>query len=293
MSRAPARRAAVPHSSRGHRRRNPPPERERWTFLRTPWLAGAEILIAHLSDRPTRVYTERYAVSVCRGAAVDRRATWDGAVRREKQCEGQLLQSGEVYVDEAACGCTGFRTVFIEPGLIVATAREFGLSGAPRFRTTRSGDTGLLAAVTALSVAVEDRASAAEQQSRLTACVRRMLHLMNEPQTPTARAHPVVRARDHLRQRFHETVTLDELADVARLSRYHLLRIFSAVVGLPPHAYQMRLRIERAMALLRSEVPSGAVAGITGFADQSHMTRQFRRLLRVTPAEYARAAQSS
>jgi transcriptional regulator GlxA family with amidase domain len=113
---------------------------------------------------------------------------------------------------------------------------------------------------------------------------------MIEPPSPEHSVHrPVIRARDHLKQRFQETVTLDDLVEVASLSRYHLLRSFSAHVGLPPHAYQMRLRIERAMALLRSGLPAGTVAGLAGFADQSHLTRNFRRLLRVTPAEYARA----
>ncbi len=201
------------------------------------------------------------------------------------------MQPGEVYVDEYACCCTGFQMVFIEPPLLFATARELGLSRAPRFHAARSGDAGLLAGVTGLCTAVEQRAPAAEQQSRLAACVRSMLDLMSEPHSPAHGVrHPVIRARDHLRRRFQETVTLDELAEVARLSRYHLLRSFAAHVGVPPHVYQIRLRIERAMALLRSGLPASTVAGLAGFADQSHLTRHFRRLLGVTPAKYARAA---
>ena len=120
-----------------------------------------------------------------------------------------------------------------------------------------------------------------------------MLDLMSESHSPAWIDHPpIARARDHLRRKFDGTVTLDELADVARLSRYHLLRSFSALVGLTPHAYQTRLRIERAMSLLRSGLPASTVAGLAGFADQSHLTRQFRQLLRLTPAEYARAAAS-
>jgi transcriptional regulator GlxA family with amidase domain len=200
------------------------------------------------------------------------------------------MQPGEIHVDEEACRCTGFRMLFIEPTLLLPTARELGLSRAPRFRIPLSGDAKLLTAVAGLCAAVEQRAPAAEQQSHLTACMRRMLDLMIEPPSPEHSVHrPVIRARDHLKQRFQETVTLDDLVEVASLSRYHLLRSFSAHVGLPPHAYQMRLRIERAMALLRSGLPAGTVAGLAGFADQSHLTRNFRRLLRVTPAEYARA----
>jgi transcriptional regulator GlxA family with amidase domain len=155
-----------------------------------------------------------------------------------------------------------------------------------------SEDTALVGAVTGLCAAVEERAEAAEQQSQLAACLHRMLDLMTDSHLPDPHDHhAVTRARDYLQQRCHETITLEELAGVASLSRYHLLRSFSAQVGLPPHAYQLRLRVERAMTLLRSGLPASTVAGLAGFADQSHLTRHFRRLVRVTPAEYARAAE--
>lgn len=288
---APARRPAAPESSSSRRLRRSTVQRERWAFLRSRWLSGTEILLARGSP-PSRFYTERYAVSIC-GSAGRHRTSRDGSRRDERGCQARLLQSGEVFVDENGCYCSGFRAVFIEPGLIDATAQELGFSHAPRFRTTRSADGRLLAAVGGLCAAIEGHAAAAEQQSRLTTTLQCMLDLMSESHPPAWSSHrPIARARDHLRRKFDGTVTLDELADVARLSRYHLLRSFSALVGLTPHAYQMRLRIERAMSLLRSGLPASTVAGLTGFADQSHLTRQFRHLLRLTPAEYARAAGS-
>jgi AraC-like DNA-binding protein len=201
------------------------------------------------------------------------------------------MQPGEVSFDVRTCACEDLRILFIDPGVMSSAARELGFAHTPRFRTTASVSESLHAAVIALCGTVEERAPAVEQQSQLATCLRRLLELMATTHPSTRSANPAVaRAKDYLRQRFHETVTLDHLARVARLSRYHLLRSFAAQVGLPPHAYQMRLRIERAMALLRSGLAANAVAGITGFADQSHMTRQFRRLVRVTPADYARAA---
>lgn len=271
-----------------------PRRQERWKFLRSRWLSGIEILIAPGTPLPSPLYTERYALSICRAVGAGRPGSRDASRHHEQGCEVRLLQSGEVFVDDNACRCAGFRAVFIDPALIDATAREVGFSHSPRFCGTRSADSRLLVAVTGLCAAVEARAAAAEQQSRLAAALQRMLDLMSEPHSPPWFGHPpIARAREHLRRQFQETVTLDELAEVARLSRYHLLRSFSAVVGLPPHTYQMRLRVERAMSLLRSGLPASAVAGLTGFADQSHLTRRFRRLLRVTPAEYARVAEES
>jgi hypothetical protein len=51
--------------------------------------------------------------------------------------------------------------------------------------------------------------------------------------------------------------------------------------------------IERACALLRTGMPPSVVASVVGFADQSHLTRHFRRVMRVTPACYVRATVTS
>jgi AraC-like DNA-binding protein len=56
---------------------------------------------------------------------------------------------------------------------------------------------------------------------------------------------------------------------------------------MPPHAYLVQIRLLRAKALLRRGRPIAHVASATGFADQSHFTRHFKRLMGVTPAKYA------
>jgi AraC family transcriptional regulator len=82
---------------------------------------------------------------------------------------------------------------------------------------------------------------------------------------------------------------LVELAGVVQLSEFHFARKFRTEFGCPPHTYVMRKRMERAKAqLAKGNTPLKVVAASSGFADQSHMTRLFRRLLGVTPAEYRR-----
>jgi transcriptional regulator GlxA family with amidase domain len=99
----------------------------------------------------------------------------------------------------------------------------------------------------------------------------------------------VRRAVAHLRERWDERVPLIELAAVAGLSRFELVRRFGAQVGLTPHAFQTNLRIARARALLATGTAPAGVAAACGFADQSHLTRTFRAAVGVTPARYARA----
>ena len=84
-----------------------------------------------------------------------------------------------------------------------------------------------------------------------------------------------------------EGLSLDDLARAAGLSKYHLVRLFHHAVGLPPHQYLLRVRIERARKLIAAGWPVSSVATEVGFADQSHFTRVFRSVLRTTPAAYA------
>lgn len=95
------------------------------------------------------------------------------------------------------------------------------------------------------------------------------------------------RARAYLTDRTSLPVSLDELADFAEMSPFHLNRCFRERFGLPPHQYQLNLRVERARAMLRLGRPVAAVASDCGFADQAHLTRRFRHHVGTTPARYA------
>jgi AraC-like DNA-binding protein len=82
-------------------------------------------------------------------------------------------------------------------------------------------------------------------------------------------------------------VTLDELAEVAGLSKYHFLRQFSQVVGMTPGAYLRTLRLCHAARKLRTtELPILEVALSVGFADHPSFSRAFARHMGMTPSEY-------
>jgi len=97
--------------------------------------------------------------------------------------------------------------------------------------------------------------------------------------------HAAARMREFLHQQ-EETVDLDTLAAAAGLSRFQALRAFKRHYGLPPHAYQVCLRVARARSLLLQGASAADVAAQCGFVDQSHMTRHFRRVVGVTPGHY-------
>ena len=95
-------------------------------------------------------------------------------------------------------------------------------------------------------------------------------------------------ARDYLGERPERNVGLDELATAAGIGKFRLIRLFRERTGLPPHALQLAHRVRAARRMLEAGETIAATAAATGFADQSHLHRHFRRSLGVTPGEYQR-----
>lgn len=85
-------------------------------------------------------------------------------------------------------------------------------------------------------------------------------------------------------------ITLSDLAQAARLSRFQIVRGFVRSVGLTPHAYLVQRRIDLARRLIAAGTPLAQAALDSGFADQSHMTRIFVRKYGISPGTYAGVA---
>ncbi|HWU62566.1 MAG TPA: AraC family transcriptional regulator [Ensifer sp.] len=87
--------------------------------------------------------------------------------------------------------------------------------------------------------------------------------------------------------------SLQRLAAEAGLSRYQTLRAFARATGLTPHAYLLERRSQLARRLILAGNPLADAAAASGFADQSHMTRAFRKRYGLTPAAAQSAARAA
>jgi AraC-like DNA-binding protein len=83
--------------------------------------------------------------------------------------------------------------------------------------------------------------------------------------------------------------TLTDLAAASGLSRFQVVRAFSQVTGMTPHAYLVQRRIRAVRRMIAKGTPLADAAFAGGFADQSHMTRAFVRAYGITPGAYALA----
>jgi AraC-like DNA-binding protein len=137
--------------------------------------------------------------------------------------------------------------------------------------------------------AVSENEPALEQEGLLSA----FLEAASDDATVLATTEvtaPVARAKKYIEDRFADDVRLEHLEAEVGLSRFYLVRRFRAEVGMPPHAFQLALRLDRARVLVASGMALADVASRCGFTDQSHLTRHFRRATGVAPGAYARSA---
>ncbi len=113
-------------------------------------------------------------------------------------------------------------------------------------------------------------------------------HASEAAQPPAAGREPraVQAVREYLESHYTQRVRLADLVRLTGLDRAYLIRSFRRSAGIPPHEYLTQVRIRHATHKLARGEGIAAVAIETGFADQSHLSRHFKRITGTTPGQY-------
>ena len=114
------------------------------------------------------------------------------------------------------------------------------------------------------------------------------LPLASAPEPTRGGLSPAVTRRvcDYIEGHLDEKIRLDGMAALTGLSTDHFARAFHQSVGVPPHTYLLRRRLEHVEHMLReTHAPLSEIALATGFSDQSHLTRHFRRWAGMSPSQ--------
>jgi AraC-like DNA-binding protein len=220
----------------------------------------------------------------------------DGAVRYDLDrhahgagpSEVTLLPPGVPH-DGRALSPAGFRKRVLYLEAETLGAQRVGAAvDRPAF-----GDSALRNRLSTLHSVLSRPGNELEAQSRLAFVLERLVQHLDR----TVAGAPAVRddaladrVRELLDARLPDGLRLDEAAAVFGVHPTHVVRAFTRRHGLPPHRYLTGRRIDLARRLLLGGMPAADVAGAAGFADQSHLTRHFRRMLGTTPVAYARSA---
>jgi AraC-like DNA-binding protein len=145
--------------------------------------------------------------------------------------------------------------------------------------------------VLSLHKAMSQGASALECESRfiwtLAQLIKRYADVSSTEGRLGKEKKAIHQARRYIEEGFARGVTLNELAQHVALSPYYLLRVFRAEVGMPPYAYLESVRIRHAQRLIETGKPLAEVALEVGFSSQSHLTHRFKKIIGVTPGQYA------
>ncbi len=214
---------------------------------------------------------------------------------RGRQADSRAGDAILLHPDERHNGRAGidggfhYRMLYVEPRLIRdalgkrAQALPFApapISSEPRIRK-------------ALAFALRDLSRPLDELERDQAILmiaEALLALDEGARGETARsavgARAVERARDLLDAHLARTVSSAELENATGLDRYALARQFRARLGVSPYRYLTMRRLDRAKALMRAGRGLADVAAACGFADQSHMTRQFKQAFGLSPGKW-------
>lgn len=123
---------------------------------------------------------------------------------------------------------------------------------------------------------------AAQKPTTLTAAIGRLTAV---PMDSVSSA--ILRALTFIEENIERPISLDELAGLSYMSRFHFSRTFKARTGMTPMSLIAHVRIERSMSLLRQNPDCVSdIALAVGFSSLSHFTDQFKRITGMTPSEY-------
>lgn len=175
----------------------------------------------------------------------------------------------------------------LEQAMLEVTDKQ---ESTPYFPTPAIQDRAIAQQVLRLHIALEKSAIRLKRESYLISTLAQLIirYAQDRPvlQPVGREKRAVMQAREYIDAHYAKNISLEELAHVASLRPLRFLRVFRKEVGLPPHAYLVHVRAANAKKLLALGLPIAQAAFETGFTDQSHFTRHFKRLVGITPGQY-------
>jgi AraC-like DNA-binding protein len=186
-----------------------------------------------------------------------------------------------------------YRMFYPAPSLVVRALTGLQTPGSARegaFGRYVIKDPGLYASFLALHAASEMNAIPLERETKAVVFLTRLFgrHAGLSPVSDRHASATVDVVRAYLHAHCASQVRLEDLAAAADVSTTHVVRSFTRAIGMPPHAYLIGLRVERAKSAIRLGHSLADAALASGFGDQSQLTRHFGAVTGMTPGSYAR-----
>lgn len=251
--------------------------------------AGVQAVAAATRHSFPRHWHEQYGIGVIHRGA---HRSYSGRGMVEAGAGDAItVNPGEVH-DGAPIGDAGrsWRMLYFDPPLIAAAVSDMSEADSKSYEFPQPviSDARLAGAFQRLFSAMTSSGDSASA----IGCEEFLLELVAGIVRPADRAASqapaaIRRAKTLIDDEPTALITLADLARESGLSRFQVLRGFAKATGFTPHSYLMQRRIDLARRLIARKTPLADAAAISGFADQSHMTRTFARKYGISPGAYA------
>ncbi|MEM5435309.1 AraC family transcriptional regulator [Paraburkholderia diazotrophica] len=266
--------------------------RDNARYWRTPLLPGADLLTAEYHDHEfTPHWHDAYTIPVIEAGAETYR--YQGSHYVAEAGSVPVINPGEVHTGSRAIDeGWRYRVLYAPVDFIHALAEDIAGRAQPLpwfdADVIRDPDLAVRLARAHRLLESNDDPLAAE-----TAMLDALSTLLVRYGRTRADAPPhaaadtrVATMKEQLTGDLAAPLKLAELADAVGLSPFHAARLFARATGLPPHAWRNQIRLQRSLAPLRAGASVADVAAASGFTDQSHFTRHFRRMFGVPPGRW-------
>ncbi|MGF6700203.1 AraC-like DNA-binding protein [Paraburkholderia sp. MM5496-R1] len=261
-------------------------------YWRTPLLPGADLLTAEYHDHEFAPHWhDAYTIPVIVAGAECYRYSGEHHVAEAGSVP--VINPGELHTGSKAVEAGWrYRVMYAPVGFLCALADE--VAGKPQalpwFAPGVIRDSDLATRLAHAHRLLETGDDALAAETAMLDALSTLLVRYARTRPAAARVATddtrVALMQERLTGDLVEPVTLAEVAKAAGLSPFHAARLFTQSTGLPPHAWRNQVRLQRALAPLRAGVPVTDVAAASGFTDQSHFTRHFRRMFGVPPGQW-------
>jgi len=255
-------------------------------------LGGIELLDAQYETQNfSRHSHEGYTVGVIERGA--QRFYRTGGNHVAPQDSIILVNADEMHTGHSAVeGGWAYKAMYPLPEQFQAITREFGNSsyGTPYFPEAVVYDPELANQFRLVFSTLEKSGNRLLRETLVYASlVKLMVRHGKTPPKPveTSKAQQqLILVKEFLDDFPQADVSLEELAKLAGVSPFHLVRVFQKQFGFPPHAYQIQARLRYARRLLKAGHSISDTAQECGFHDQSHFHRHFKKAMGMTPKQY-------
>jgi len=220
--------------------------------------------------------------------------------RRHLTCKNKVytIDAGDLLLfnplDNHACRqvdnrTLDWRSININEDIMREAVKQMtGIDYLPQFTTTAAYHSESLQSLRELHGLIMEQRKDFEKEEIFFFLIEQLIKEYTEPagESLSKVSEEIGTACTYMENHFAELITLDDLSELSNLNKYTLLRNFTKQRGVTPYQYLETIRISEAKKLLEKGIGPLNAAMQTGFSDQSHFTKFFKKLIGLTPKQY-------